>query len=595
MNQDEVAKALLGMAEALRTQDPPKLKMAIKCARATLTLEVSEETKTICNFQLGKLLYFYTDNFELARTHLHFAYEKMVAMGTFYTQNRVQALTMLADLHMHYQQWPLLTVKNALRQEITHSHAGPMLLNKMIFQLIEILKIEKNVDGALELCQGAINSSQNDPKMELYFRISKTLVTYQLMHEEPNSAEVKKIGEMIKGLETSNTDRAHIECIKDFFVCTKLAYMFYEGKSRTSRTLMRQIQKQQTSGESTVHGIRWLGEGAMTIFACVMNAICALVQSNTDRVEKYYHLVMKHADEIIFKSSRSPQEPGMIRCINMIKMATLEMMACCNVMACRPQNTLANVRDMLEMCNRSSGPLLFRYFAPHIQYVLGLQSIYFRKNESAERHFQSAIQMLYPDDCTSNNTRALLNLNLAMTYLNQLKMKDYYEVAENLTGPKIKHCSSMVKSNVQLLNSYFFYLTHKLPECKKLLQMVFDDSKAEDFFRMHGLALLILSTFSPVDEMGVKPTVDWSKKSYDHVVIWWSHHIYQKCLEQKENPDADLIKMAVEQQELSKQTLSVENLRPLIDGLSESILQLFQWYEGDPYKLLPRDEVQTHF
>lgn len=76
MNQDAVAKALLGMAEALRTQDPPKLKMAIKCARSTLSMEISDEMKAICNLQLGKLLFFYTDNFELAKNHLQCAVRK---------------------------------------------------------------------------------------------------------------------------------------------------------------------------------------------------------------------------------------------------------------------------------------------------------------------------------------------------------------------------------------------------------------------------------------------------------------------------------------------------------------------------------------
>lgn len=123
----------------------------------------------------------------------------------------------------------------------------------------ELMKIDKDVEGAIEMCQLAINSSHADPKMELYFRIAKTLVTYQLMHEEPDISDVTRIGSMIKVMENSTTsDKAHLECIKDFYVCTKLAYMFYEGKSRTSRQLLRQIQKSQTSGETKIHGIRYM-------------------------------------------------------------------------------------------------------------------------------------------------------------------------------------------------------------------------------------------------------------------------------------------------------------------------------------------------
>ncbi|EFP08611.1 CRE-MAU-2 protein [Caenorhabditis remanei] len=590
MSQNEVAKALLGMAEALRTQEPPKLKMAIKCARSSLTLQINDEMQAICNLQLGKLLFFYTENSELAKTHLQIAYDKMLPMGTFYTRDRMHAISMIADLYIHYQHWPIAGIKSALRHEISTSRGYPVLTNKLMFQLIEILKIDKDVEGAFEACQIAINSSSSDPKMELYFRITRTLVNYQLMHEESNATEIARIGSMIKSLEATPEDRVHLECIKDFYVCTKLAYMFYEGKSRTSRQLLRQIQKSQTSGETKIHGIRWLGETSMTLFACVMNIISALVQSNPGRVEKYYHLVVKHADEIIYKSTRTPQEPGVVRCINMIKMTTLEMMACCNVMACRPQKTLVNVRDMLEMCHRSSGPLLYRYFAPHIQYVLGLQCCYFRQHEYAEKHFISAINLLHLNDCTSNNSMALLNLNLAMTYLNQLKMADYYEVAEKLTAPKIAQCSQMLKSNVKLLSAFFSYLTNKPNECKTLVHEVLDDSKAEDFFRLHGLALLLMSLIFPVDEKGVKPTVDWSKKSHDHVVIMWSHHLYERIIRAAGvDPNSEQVQLVMTDYEESRKILNVDYLVPLVNNMST--VKLLQWFEGDPFKLLPRDEI----
>ncbi|CAI2310018.1 unnamed protein product [Caenorhabditis sp. 36 PRJEB53466] len=592
MNHDDVAKALLGMAEALRTQEPPKLKMAIKCARSSLKLELSDEMIAVCNFQLGKLLFFYTDNYELANTHLHIAYEKMLAMGSFYAIDRLNAVSMIADLHIHYQNWPLPNIKTLLRREISSAEECSQLIYKLMFQLIELSKIDKDIDGAFEICKFAIGKCQNDPRMELYFRISRTLVTYQLLHEEPDNSEVSKIGSMIKALEIVPSEKTHVDCIKDFFVCTKLSYMFYEGKSRTSRQLLRQIQRTQTTTDAPANGIRWLGDTSMTVFACVMNIVGALVQSNPDRVEKYYHLAMKHADEILFKSARSPREMGVVRCINMIKMTTMEMMACCNVMACRPHKTLTNVRDMIEVGNRASGPLLSRYFTPHIQYILGLQCCYFRENEAAEKHFISAIksQMLESEGRTMDNSIALLNLNLAMTYLNQLKMAEYYEVAENLTAPKINGCSQMLKNNVKLLSAFFSYLTQKPNECKTLVHEVLHDSKAEDFFRLHGLALLLMSLIMSVDEPGVRPTVDWSKKSHDHVIIRWSHSLYEELMKTAGcDPESQQMKILRNEQQTSKEALSIHNLVPQIVGMP--IAKLLEWFEGDPLKCLPRDDA----
>ncbi|PIC51070.1 hypothetical protein B9Z55_000173 [Caenorhabditis nigoni] len=583
MNQDEVAKALLGMAEALRTQDPPKLKMAIKCARSAVKLDTNDETRARCNLQLGKLLFFYTENFDLARNHLQLAYDKMTQMGDFAARERMHAISMIADLYIHYQNWPARPIKDALKHEILHTRGFQTLTNKLLFQLIatalpdlenvlfqEINKIDNDSDGAFDMCHYGIaqSAAASNVKMELYFRITKTLVTYQLMHEEPPNEDVLKIGQLIKALEADPADKAHLEVIKDFFVCTKLAYMFYQGKSRTSRQLLRQIQKQQTSGETTIQGIRWLGEASMTLFACVMNITSALVQSNPGRLEKYFNLVVKHADDAIYKYTRTPQEPGVVRCINMIKMTTLEMMACCNVMACRPEQTLSNVRDMLEMCNRSSGPLLYRFYAPHIQYILGLQCCYFQQYDYAEKHFISALNFINPDDTMSHNKIAFINLNLAWTYLNQLKMADYYEVAERLTAPKIAGCSQMLKSNVKLLHAYFSYLTNKANECKTLILEVLDDSKAEDFFRLHGLALLLTSLIHAVDDKGVKPTFDWSKKSQDHVVILWSHHLYERIIRAAgADPNGEMVRAVMADQEISRKTLDVQSLMPLVAGM----------------------------
>lgn len=126
----------------------------------------------------------------------------------------------------------------------------------------------------------------------------------------------------------------------------------------------------------------------------------------------------------------------------------------------------------------------------------------------------------------------------------------------------------MLKNNVKLLSAFFAYLNQKPTECRTLVHEVLHDSKAEDFFRLHGLALLLMSLILSVDEQGVKPTIDWSKKSHDHLVSLWSHHLYEGIIRKAgHNEDSPVLRQAIEEQMASEKALSVEEQMPQIANL----------------------------
>ncbi|VDM68078.1 unnamed protein product, partial [Strongylus vulgaris] len=92
---DHVAMTMLAMAETLRQLQPPKVKMAIKCAKGALTLSLSPEMAAHVKFQLGKLYFFYTENLELALQYLDSAYDMMTRMGEYFIQPRLEALVLI--------------------------------------------------------------------------------------------------------------------------------------------------------------------------------------------------------------------------------------------------------------------------------------------------------------------------------------------------------------------------------------------------------------------------------------------------------------------------------------------------------------------
>ncbi|CAB3408267.1 unnamed protein product [Caenorhabditis bovis] len=585
LEHNQIAMSMLAMAETLRTQHPPKLKMAIKCARGALKLNLSPETVAHCQLQLGKLLLFYTDHYEIARQHLHYAYESLTTMGDFYVLKRLEALSLLCDLYIHSQMWPMNTILGLIRKEMGYAKQFSHYHHKLLLYFIEACKIERNTKAALDACDLAIQSIESHKPMELYFRITKHLVRYQMLREEPDPQDVLQIGAMIKELEQNPIMEFHLKNIKGFFMCTKLAFMLSEGLSRTSRSLLRQLQHEvTTTSKDCINGIRWMDETAMTVFACVMTVVSAVVQCSYDRAYKYHMIAIKHADDIITKSTRTPQEFAVVRCINQMKMTSLELMATCNIMACRPDACLNNMRDMIIFSSRCGGEILQREFEPHLQYLLGMLCSYTKQYDLAERHFASAIEM-YSKRGNDSNILCLLYVNLALTYLNQMKLVEYYDIAAHLAPSRIADCSPMVRNNVKFLNAIYYHLNQKPNECKSVIHELLQDAKAEDFFRLHGLALLMLSLLAPVDETSVKPTVDWSKKSYDHAVVLWSHNFYAKLLSRRGEDTTEIMAEITK----SFDALNVDHL--IRQSMESQAANLVNWVDGNVHDYMPKDDL----
>uniref|UniRef100_A0A158PBI3 MAU2 chromatid cohesion factor homolog n=1 Tax=Angiostrongylus cantonensis TaxID=6313 RepID=A0A158PBI3_ANGCA len=308
---DHVAMTMLAMAETLRQLQPPKVKMAIKCAKGALTLSLSVEMTAHVRFQLGKLYFFYTENFDLALQCLESAFE----CGSFY-----------------------------------------------------------------------------------------------------------------------------LEC-------------FNIGMSR-----FREMYP------------RWMDTVPLTVFACLMTIVNSALQCNYERAAKYYTIA----------ASRNPCEYGVLRSVQRMRMALNEMMAQCNIMACHPSMAVDNV-------------LLLPRFNCYSQ---GHYCSYLREPEAAEKHFLAATKF---KSCKDKNIWVMTHVNLAITYLAQCKLAEFYEIADQLTPNRIANCSLIVRNNAQFLHAFHAYLLNKVLECRTLIAECMETAKAEDLFRLYGLSILLFSIVQPVE------------------------------------------------------------------------------------------------
>ncbi|VDL84276.1 unnamed protein product [Nippostrongylus brasiliensis] len=378
---DHVAMTMLAMAETLRLLQPPKVKMAIKCAKGALTLSLSPEMTAHVRFQLGKLYFFYTENLDLA----------------------LQAL-----------------------------------------ESSEVNTLEGRAEDALEACQVAIQHCVDDPVVNLYFRLTRNMVSARLSGAVCDESETMIIGQLINRLDQTSPATANL---KLFYICTLLAFMLADGKC------------------------------------------------NYERAAKYYTIAVRHIQDYNARASRNPCEYGILRSVQRMRMALNEMMAQCNIMACHPSMAMDNIRDMVQYSHRH-GAALFEEFAPAIQSLLGHYCSYLREPEAAEKHFLAATKY---KSCKDKNMWVMTHVNLAITYLAQCKHAEFYEIADQLTPNRISSCSLIVKNNAQFLHAFHAYLLNKINECRTLIAECMETAKTEDLFRLHGLSVLLFSIFVPVN------------------------------------------------------------------------------------------------
>ncbi|KIH45144.1 hypothetical protein ANCDUO_24819, partial [Ancylostoma duodenale] len=132
---DHVAMTMLAMAETLRQLQPPKVKMAIKCAKGALTLSLSAEMAAHVKFQLGKLYFFYTENLELALQYLDSAYDMMTRMGDYFVQPRLEALVLICEALIHGPPSTASSnrVLTLIRAELGNAKPFPIIYAKLFF------------------------------------------------------------------------------------------------------------------------------------------------------------------------------------------------------------------------------------------------------------------------------------------------------------------------------------------------------------------------------------------------------------------------------------------------------------------------------
>lgn len=142
-SQDRAYIALLGLAEHFRTTRD--IKKAISCLEALFSFSPPLKVKTRTHLQLGQLLFTYTNNIDLARTHLEQAWTLSQQIDDhLFDDIKYDAVYSLAQLYVEQNQSHI--AKTILRKAIENSqhhiyhHSRLLLMIAVIFFLNNILE-----------------------------------------------------------------------------------------------------------------------------------------------------------------------------------------------------------------------------------------------------------------------------------------------------------------------------------------------------------------------------------------------------------------------------------------------------------------------
>uniref|UniRef100_A0A914CSG6 MAU2 chromatid cohesion factor homolog n=1 Tax=Acrobeloides nanus TaxID=290746 RepID=A0A914CSG6_9BILA len=173
---DQACITLLAMAETFRTSQPPKYKMAIKCLMAGLKTPCSTEMSSMLNFEIGKMLWYYSKNTDLSRHYLTQAFNMMKDLGTAFEDARLKVVCLIAELYLSQRMYE--QIKALLKNEAHISMKYPFFHGKILFYLAEVYLKLNDFENALQVVDCGIIYFRDlkEKVVECYFRLAKSLL-----------------------------------------------------------------------------------------------------------------------------------------------------------------------------------------------------------------------------------------------------------------------------------------------------------------------------------------------------------------------------------------------------------------------------------
>ncbi|CAJ0564325.1 unnamed protein product, partial [Mesorhabditis spiculigera] len=579
-DQDHIVNHLLAMAECLRTQENPKVKMAMKCVLSCFKLRMSPHLLAHCNLVYGRMLYYHTEQLQLAKEYLLQSYQMTANFDDIFKETHLQAFILICEICMAEQNFASIIPQ--MVAEIPGALAYPYLYHRLILLLTEMYTIQSRAEDAVRLLEmGRQNAPENSP-LTLYYPLTVNLVKMKLnVMEGPDDQPpdiIKSICEM---------PRTHpaVPNLHLFARGTQLAYWLSRGQAKSAKGFLRDMQQESQvyANSELPEGFVWCMMDVITILTCVFTVAHSMTTCLLDKAQKYYGIATNHLKAMEMKHASKPYDASTARLLEKMRIILDELLCQMNIISCQPKKALLNIRCILEMSSRNR--FLAEEFYPLTHLLLANYCIYNDDNsEAAARHFKLAVSGV-----KGQQTGIIAHLHAALFYLRTCRLRDYYAIADKVHLRCLEGQTPVIEILGYTLYMYHSYLFNRQNEFRSHVVHNLGATKKQDFFRFHSLVFPMFSTYFTGNPQNVHSsvcTLVWSKKMVDHALLLWTYLHIKDFVSETETVQGITLKETVESIEAASAALANSKVEARTD---EHHQKLVNWFDGDPMNFLPRE------
>ncbi|UYV72584.1 MAU2 [Cordylochernes scorpioides] len=533
--QDTCYFALLTLAEEFRTTNPPNIMACIQCLEAVFNLKTTPRIEARTHLQLGNILLQYTNNTELAQSHL-----EKTAQGC--DDIKFETASVLAELYEKQNQpeqaKPILTKAVEISQQSSFWHC------RLLFQLAHIHAAERDYHAASQfLGDGADYAHLSGAH---YTRILFLLSKGMLLMIDRRLQEVHQVLSLAGHLVDSWQGSSHQkEALKVFFLVLQVCHYLTAGQVKSVKTCLKQLQ-QGIQTITSLHSdevavmpnnpgdmFQWMPKEHMCVLVYLVTVLHSMQAGYMDKAQKYTDKALMQIEKLKMVDSHP--------ILHSFQLLLLEHIAMCRLVMGNKTEAIQYTSQALQICRME--PRLLVKHQPQVHALLGLYAMAMNCLEAAEAQFEVVIRT-----SSTLELRILASLNLAIVYLRSKREQELNELLTRLnpeTLPQASHSLRAAAYYVHGLNAFF---QTRYNDAKRFLRETLKMANAEDLNRLTSCSLVLLghiffSLGNNRESMNmVTPAMQLASKIPDvHVQLWASSllkDLYHLCGSKLEEQDA---------------------------------------------------------
>lgn len=435
------------------------------------------------------MLFTYTNNVDLARSHLEQAWNLSQQIQGF-DDIRFDAACTLSQLYQ--QQNQSHTAKTILRKAIENSQHNIYWHSKLLFLISQIHANDKEYSLASELLSIGVESAEenNSSYLKTQFLLNRAMI---LIIERKSSDVIALLNQAGACLETIQNQHLK-EYSRVFHLILQVSNSLQLGHVKSVKEILKQLQRiiqtivstnwppdEQIFGQQATEHFMWLPKEQLFVLVYVLTVSQSMISGFLEKTQKYTEKALTQIEKL-----KALENKPILATFEVI---LLEHIAMCRLIMGNRSWAIKEISQAKDICLASPNKSLLKNHSAQLHCLLGLYAMSSNIYDRAEMQLLTAIQ-----ETSHRELKLFGNLNLAIVYL-RTGHDDKLRNLLNLIAAE--HTPNF--SNQALLGSYYWvqglnaFYKGGFHEAKRFLRESLKMGNAEDLNRLTSCSLVLLS------------------------------------------------------------------------------------------------------